>query len=110
MSLQSARAHIFEFEALIRAGRYFEAHEAMEEVWIARGRRRGDLWQALTQLAVAITHASRGNHRGAERVLRKAESKLSAGLAEYDLPEDALQFALESYESEFTRTGRSESE
>ncbi len=77
MSHQAQNHHLRVFNRLIVAGEYFEAHEAMEEVWIAEGRPAGDLWQGLTQLAVALAHADRGNRRGARRVFAKARDKLS---------------------------------
>ncbi|WP_243027929.1 DUF309 domain-containing protein [Thermus albus] len=59
---------------LFQEGRYFEAHEALEEVWReARGEERRFL-QGLILLAAALHQAEKG--RGGLRNLRKAEGKL----------------------------------
>lgn len=59
---------------LFREGRYFEAHEALEEAWReAQGEERRFL-QGLILLAAALHQAEKG--RGGQRNLRKAEGKL----------------------------------
>ncbi len=58
------------------AGRYFEAHEAWEDLWRAT---RGPLrlfYQGLIQAAVGLHHFSRGNEEGARAQLTKALAKL----------------------------------
>src|SRR5262245_41546484 len=58
-------------------GRYFEAHEAWEDMWRAA---RGPLryfYQGLVQAAVGLHHLSRGNLNGAKAQLSKSLSKLS---------------------------------
>jgi predicted metal-dependent hydrolase len=58
------------------AGRYFEAHEAWEDMWrTARGPLRL-FYQGLVQAAVGLHHLSRGNQNGAAAQLRKSLSKL----------------------------------
>ena len=58
------------------AGRYFEAHEAWEEVWReARGPLRL-FYQGLIQAAVGLHHLGQGNLKGATAQLRKSLSKL----------------------------------
>jgi hypothetical protein len=50
--------------SLYNAGRYWEAHEALETVWRAeRGPARA-LWQGLIQAAAAMLHRERGNTHG----------------------------------------------
>ena len=57
-------------------GRYFEAHEAWEDMWrITRGPLRL-FYQGLVQAAVGLHHLSRGNLNGARAQLQKALSKL----------------------------------
>ena len=72
-----------EFEHGIRLfnhGEYFEAHEAIEQVWVnAAGARRFFL-QAIIHFAVAFHHDRQSNPAGAERQLRKALKKLAAYL------------------------------
>ncbi|MEZ0286200.1 MAG: DUF309 domain-containing protein [Thermoleophilia bacterium] len=65
-----------EFVALYRAGRFFDAHEVLEEVW-----RRSDappmrFLQGLIQWAVAFEHHRRGNAHGARVLLDRAWSRL----------------------------------
>jgi predicted metal-dependent hydrolase len=58
------------------AGRYFEAHEAWEDMWReARGPLRF-FYQGLVQAAVGLHHLSRGNLNGASAQLQKSLSKL----------------------------------
>lgn len=64
------------FVALYRAGRFFDAHEVLEEVW-----RRSDdppmrFLQGLIQWAVAFEHHRRGNAHGARVLLGRAWSRL----------------------------------
>jgi len=61
---------------LFNAGRFFECHEAWEQVW---NRSHGDekvAIQGLIQAAVAILHLERGNREGAESLYAKARAKL----------------------------------
>ena len=61
---------------LFNAGRFFECHEAWEQVW---NRSQGDeklAIQGLIQAAVAILHLERGNREGAESLYAKARAKL----------------------------------
>ena len=56
--------------------RYFEAHEAWEDMWREE---RGELrlfYQGLVQAAVGLHHLSRGNQLGARSQLTKSLSKL----------------------------------
>jgi predicted metal-dependent hydrolase len=75
---------------LFNAGRYFECHEAWEEVW---KRAHGDakrFYQGLIQLAVAILHLQRGNRQGAASVYAKACRNLAS------LPDECMGVALAS--------------
>jgi hypothetical protein len=63
--------------ALLLEGRPFEAHEVFEDTWkAADGAERG-LWRALAQVAVGLTHARRGNPRGAVTLLRRGAASLA---------------------------------
>src|SRR3954470_6710081 len=67
---------------LFNAGKFFESHEVLEEVWTPeRGPRRLFL-QSLIHVAVGAYHSSRGNPVGACRQLRKALRKMQAYLPE----------------------------
>ena len=55
----------------------FQAHEVLEAAWKAAPLAERDLWQGLAQLAVGITHAKRGNARGAAALLRRGAARLA---------------------------------
>lgn len=58
-------------QELIASGRPFHAHEVLETAWkTSTGDGRG-LWRGLTQISVGLTHARRGNRRGAVALLRR---------------------------------------
>ncbi len=63
-------------QQLIDEGRPFQAHEVLEAAWKAGPPAERDLWQGLAQLAVGLTHALRGNARGAVTLLRRGAGRL----------------------------------
>ena len=65
-----------EADRLLAAGRPFHAHEVLEAAWKSAPAHERDLWQGLAQLAVGITHARRGNRRGAARLLTRAADRI----------------------------------
>jgi uncharacterized protein len=62
---------------LIRAGRYFAAHEELEDAWRAAEPAERDFLQGLVHVAVAWYQAGRGNRVGCERQLEKARRRLA---------------------------------
>ena len=58
-------------QQLIDDGRPFHAHEVLEATWKAAPATERNLWQGLAQIAVGLTHARRGNARGAVTLLRR---------------------------------------
>jgi hypothetical protein len=66
-----------EAERLLGLGRPFHAHEVLEASWKAAPVAERDLWQGLAQVAVGLTHALRGNARGAVALLRRGADRLS---------------------------------
>jgi uncharacterized protein len=58
------------------AGRYFEAHEAWEDLWRECPPERRILYQALVQAAVGLHHLSRNNLIGTRAQLSKSVAKL----------------------------------
>ena len=58
-------------QQLLDAGRPFHAHEVLEDAWKAAPDAERALWKGLAQLAVGLTHARRGNARGAAALLRR---------------------------------------
>ena len=63
-------------DELLRAGRPFHAHEVLEASWKSGPARERDLWQGLAQVAVGLTHARRGNARGAVALLRRGAERV----------------------------------
>src|SRR6188474_2296461 len=61
---------------LIREGRYFDAHEELEDEWRTAPAEERDFLQGLVHVAVAWLHAERENPPGCERQLEKAARRL----------------------------------
>jgi hypothetical protein len=56
---------------LLAEGRPFHAHEVFEAAWKSTPAPERELWRGLAQIAVGLTHARRGNARGAVALLRR---------------------------------------
>ena len=81
--------------ALFNRGRFFDCHEALEEVWLEFSGERKKFLQGLIQVAVALHHLRNGNRVGAERLLAAAVEKLAGDSPEQELLDvDALLAAL----------------
>jgi len=65
-------------DQLLREGRPFHAHEVLEAAWKSAPPGERDLWQGLAQIAVGLTHARRGNSRGAAALLRRGAQRVRA--------------------------------
>jgi hypothetical protein len=63
-------------QRLIDDGYPFHAHELFEGVWKATSGEHRELWQGLAQLAVGLTHAQRGNPKGAVALLLRAADRI----------------------------------
>ena len=63
-------------QRLIEEGRPFHAHEVLEASWKAAPGPERDFWQGLAQIAVGLTHAHRGNARGAVALLRRGAGRI----------------------------------
>lgn len=82
---------------------YFECHEVLEELWLAR--ERDPLYKGLLQVAVGLYHFRNGNVRGGTLLLSRAVDKLedypaqSLGINLAKLVSEARDYAkrLESY-------------
>jgi hypothetical protein len=57
-------------------GRYFDAHEAWEDLWRPSGGPLRLFYQGLVQAAVGMHHLSQGNLNGAKAQLTKSLEKL----------------------------------
>lgn len=66
-----------EAQALLDAGRPFHAHEVLEDAWKSAPDAERRLWRGLAQLAVGLTHAMRGNARGATTLLDRGAGNIS---------------------------------
>lgn len=64
-------------QRLIDDGRPFHAHEVLEASWKEAPAADRELWRGLAQLAVGLTHAQRGNDRGAVALLRRGAERVS---------------------------------
>jgi predicted metal-dependent hydrolase len=63
---------------LMRAERWFDAHEELEEEWREAPAEERNFLQGLVHVTVAWHHAAKGNRPGAERQLEKAARRLAA--------------------------------
>lgn len=61
---------------LINQGKYFEAHEELEIAWREETRSIREFYQGLLLVSVMNYHTSRGNHKGAARILTRSIGKL----------------------------------
>jgi uncharacterized protein len=77
-------------DRLLRDGRPFHAHEVLEASWKTGPAPERDLWQGLAQIAVGLTHAQRGNARGAVALLTRGAQRVRAYQAQASGPAGAL--------------------
>lgn len=73
---------------LFNEGRFFECHEAWEEIWKRSDGEAKLFYQGLIQAAVAILHVQRGNLEGAQSLYEKARAKLDP------IPDEHMGIAL----------------
>ncbi|MGY2066974.1 DUF309 domain-containing protein [Blastococcus sp. SYSU DS0619] len=66
-----------EAQELLDAGRPFHAHEVLEDAWKSAPEEERQLWRGLAQLAVGLTHAARGNARGAATLLDRGAGNVA---------------------------------
>jgi uncharacterized protein len=69
--------------ALFDQGRFYDAHEVLEDVWRAAHGEEKRFLQGLIQAAVALHHHSTGNTRGASSLLERALKNLAADPGEF---------------------------
>jgi len=62
---------------LFNAGKYFEAHEALEDAWNAEEGDAKNLYQGILQIAVTYHHITRGNYSGALKVHERSQKWLN---------------------------------
>jgi hypothetical protein len=59
------------------AGEYYKQHDLFEEEWMAEEGPVRDLYQAILQLGIAYYQITRGNHRGAQKMVLRSIRWLS---------------------------------
>jgi uncharacterized protein len=67
---------------LLDSGRPFHAHEVLEASWKQAPEPERELWRGLAQVAVGLTHAQRGNARGAAALLRRGAERVGGYAAD----------------------------
>src|SRR5882672_8378928 len=68
---------------LFNEEKYFECHEAWEEIWKLSSGEEKTFLQGMIQAAVAILHSKRGNAEGASSLREKSQGKLETLPDEY---------------------------
>ena len=66
-----------EAQELLDAGRPFHAHEVLEDAWKSCPVDERQLWRGLAQLAVGLTHAARGNAKGAATLIQRGADNIA---------------------------------
>jgi len=69
-------------QRLIDDGRPFHAHEVLEATWKSSPIGERAMWKGLAQIAVGLTHARRGNSKGAVTLLRRGAAAVACYAAE----------------------------
>lgn len=77
-SLGELPPHLVEGIRLFRAGKYFLAHETLEEYWVDAPAAERSFYQGLIQLSTGMHHAGRGNPTGARLQFAKALARLAS--------------------------------
>lgn len=94
---------------LLDTGRPFHAHEVLEAVWkaVPTPAAERDLWQGLAQIAVGLTHALRGNGRGAVTLLRRGSDRLDEyrSPGPHDVDVDGIRRACRALADRIDATG-----
>lgn len=76
--VRSPEESLTEAQALLDAVRPFHAHEVLEDAWKSAPESERQLWRGLAQLAVGLTHALRGNARGAATLLGRGADNVES--------------------------------
>jgi len=98
---------VTEAQRLLDAGLPFPAHDVLEAVWKSAPDAERELWRGLAQLAVGLTHAQRGNARGAVALLERAAHRIGcwAAPAPAGLDISGLQAYAEALAARIRRDG-----
>ncbi len=82
---------------LFNAGKYFECHEALEEIWLTSQGVEREFFHVLIQVAVALHHFQQGNLKGMQSVYERAKRKFET-LPPFMMMLDTRAFAQELVE------------
>ena len=89
------RQTVASFHDCFNSGRYYEAHDVLEAMWLPRRREpEGNLWKGLIQLAGAFVHVQKGRRGPALALLRLASSHLAGFPPRHELVAVAEAVAL----------------
>lgn len=77
-ALPPFEAHFAEGVDHFNAGRFWEAHESWETLWLVSATEMRPFLQGLIQLAAAYLHLGRANYSGAKRLYDAALGRLDA--------------------------------
>jgi uncharacterized protein len=91
---------------LFNEGRFFEAHEALEDAWREEKASIRDLYRGILQIAVVYLHITRNNYAGAVKVYDRSQKWLRGWPGQcrgIDL--EKLRADLENVMTEVTRLG-----
>jgi hypothetical protein len=80
--VRTPAAALAEAQALLDAGRPFHAHEVLEDAWKSAPEPERRLWRGLAQVAVGLTHAARGNAKGAATLIERGAANVAPYAAE----------------------------
>jgi predicted metal-dependent hydrolase len=62
--------------SLFNSGEFFDAHEALEDAWRDEENEIRDLYRGILQIAVAYFHITRGNYKGAVKMVERSQKWL----------------------------------
>jgi threonine dehydratase len=91
--------------ALFNEGHFFEAHEALEDVWRAAPPDEKKFLQGLVQLAVAFHHHSTGNHVGMRSVMARGIRNIREGNRLPSIDLDSLLASLNRWQEALDKGG-----
>jgi uncharacterized protein len=83
--------------AQFNAGRYYDAHETWESIWLRSAGETRLFYHALIQAAVALYHHERGNAHGVQALYERACEKLQK------LPPRLMSLDVREFEQQFKR-------
>lgn len=82
---------------LFRTGRFWDAHEVLEDLWLDTKGADKEFYQGLIQAAACLHHLGEGNMHGAEKLARTAGEKLQPFRSSHrGVQLDALLMGLQS--------------